>query len=93
MSSDKIGPLDKDTALVLLIAGGSSGIIIVLSAFIMLMNSWTGMAAPDRASDEFVPSHGGHGDDHGGDHGDEHGDDHGDDHGDEHADEEHGGGH
>lgn len=82
MSSDKIGPLDKDTALVLLITGGSSGIIIVLSAFIMLMNSWTNQAQPDRVVEEYVPSHGGHGDDHGGGHGD--------DHGDEHADEEHG---
>lgn len=93
MSSDKIGPLDKDTALVLLITGGSSGIIIVLSACIMLMNSWTNMASPDRASDEFVPSHGGHGDDHGGGHGDEHGDDHGDDHADEEHGDDHGGGH
>jgi hypothetical protein len=70
--SEKIGPLDKDTALVLAITGVSSAVIILLSAVIMLANSWTAMAEPDRASDEYVPSHGGHGDDHGGGHGDEH---------------------
>lgn len=93
MSSDKIGPLDKDTALVLLITGGSSGIIIVLSAFIMLMNSWTNQAQPDRVVEEYVPSHGGHGDDHGGGHGDDHGDDHGDEHADEEHGDDHGAGH
>ena len=79
MSQEKIGPLDKDTALVLAITGFSTAVILTLSGIIMLANSWTTMAQPDRVVEEYAPSHGGHGD-HGDDHGDEHAEDHGDEH-------------
>lgn len=77
MSAEKIGPFDKDTVLVLGITAVSTAVIVGLSAVIMLANSWTTMAEPSRVSDEYVPSHGGHGDEHGSEHGDEHADDHG----------------
>jgi hypothetical protein len=66
--SEKIGPLDKDTVIVLGITGLSSAVILTLTGILMLANMWSAQAEPDRVRHEYVPSHGHHGDDHGGGH-------------------------
>lgn len=85
MSDEKIGPLAKDTVIVLTIASVAGGLIVALTGLFFLANLWNHQSEPDMEEVHYdFGGHGGHGDEHGDDHGDEHGDEESHDEGESH---------